>query len=152
MIIRSNISPVVLISSYLHNTAYKHMIKHVSKETYHRCLLHWANPVIHSLATQSSIILTLRYNFLPGLWVPTRNTPRFASWNLASSWCQPVNHQTPRLLSPANVSKSIGDAPGYGRTWAHLIAFSRCDLFFFRKLLPASWKHKRKYTRSAQLY
>ena len=46
--------------------------------------------------------------------------------------------QTPRMLSPAKLSKSSGGAPGsgapgYGRTWVHLIAFSRCGLkFFFR--------------------
>ena len=46
--------------------------------------------------------------------------------------------ETPRMLSPAKlrVSKSsegAPGAPGYGRTWVHLIAFSRCGpKFFFR--------------------
>ena len=46
--------------------------------------------------------------------------------------------QTPRLLSPVKLSKSSrgapgSGAPGYGRTFAHLIDFSRCGLkLFFR--------------------
>ena len=48
------------------------------------------------------------------------------------------SEQTPRMLSPAKLSTSSGGAPGsgapgsgvpcYDRTWAHLIAFSRCGL------------------------
>ena len=46
--------------------------------------------------------------------------------------------QTLRMLSPAKLSNSSEDAPGsgapgYGRTWAHLIAFRSYGLkFFFR--------------------
>ena len=68
----------------------------------------------------------------------TRHVLQVETWLLRGgvNLCQP--HETPRMLSPAKlrVSKSsegAPGAPGYGRTWVHLIAFSRCGpKFFFR--------------------
>ena len=68
----------------------------------------------------------------------TRHVLQVETWVfvVVSTYVKP--DQTPRMLSPAKLSKSSGGAPGsgapgYGRTWVHLIAFSRCGLkFFFR--------------------
>ena len=103
--------------------------------------------VFHSLAFQSMVTLTSLSFFLPGLseFPPgARHVLQVETWLL--SGVHP--HQTPRMLSAAMISKSGGalgsGAPGYSRTWAHLIAFSRCTLWFFfsffRELHPASCK------------
>ena len=117
-----------------------HVMKYIAWSTHtstYRYLLCWAGSI--SFPSGLSELNHTTYIVSWPLIVPTWNTPRFASWNLASSWCQPANpHQTPWMLSPTKLSKSVrgapgpgapgSGAPGYGRTWVHLIAISKCGL------------------------
>ena len=59
-------------------------------------------------------------------WRPSRH--------LACSPLQsyPCPAEVPQALAP----QALG-APGYGRTWEHLIAFSRCGLKFFFRVTPS---------------
>ena len=80
--------------------------------------------------------------FFPGLSFPpeTRHVLQVETYLLRGV----SPHQTPRMLSPTKLSKSGGDAlgsgaPGYGRTWVHVMV---CRSYYGGGYLNLSWREK----------